>query len=173
MTRFPLTVALAMGLALPALAQHAGHDSQTGAQNPAAAAYAEINARMHAAMAVPMTGDADRDFVIGMIPHHQGAVGVTGQRHRHRGVHGGWYGTILDSALGCAVATTLEPGAGYTTLEYKVNLTRGLKPGTLVECRARVQHAGRSTAVAEGTIIGVEDGKLYATGSTTCIILRG
>lgn len=89
------------------------------------------------------------------------------------GVHGGWYGTILDSALGCAVATTLEPGAGYTTLEYKVNLTRGLKPGTLVECRARVQHAGRSTAVAEGTIIGVEDGKLYATGSTTCIILRG
>ena len=89
------------------------------------------------------------------------------------GVHGGWYGTVLDSAMGCAVATTLEPGAGYTTLEYKVNLIRALKTGVLVECRARVQHAGRSTAVAEGTIIGVEDGKLYATGSTTCIILRG
>ena len=89
------------------------------------------------------------------------------------GVHGGWYGTVLDSALGCSVATTLEAGAGYTTLEYKVNLTRALKPGVLVECRARVQHAGRSTAVAEATIIGVEDGKLYATGSTTCIILRG
>ncbi len=89
------------------------------------------------------------------------------------GVHGGWYGTILDSALGCAVATTLERGTGYTTLEYKVNLTRALPPGLLVECRARVQHAGRSTAVAEGTITGVEDGKLYATGSTTCIILRG
>ncbi|PWE28289.1 PaaI family thioesterase [Pararhodobacter marinus] len=89
------------------------------------------------------------------------------------GLHGGWYGTLLDSALGCAVATTLPRGAGYTTLEYKVNLTRALKPGTLVECRARVQHAGRSTAVAEGTIRGVEDGKLYATGSTTCIILRG
>lgn len=88
------------------------------------------------------------------------------------GVHGGWYGTILDSALGCAVATTLEAGAAYTTLEYKVNLTRALRPGTLVECRARVQHTGRSTAVAEGTITGVEDGMLYATGSTTCIILR-
>ncbi|WP_323038175.1 PaaI family thioesterase [Pararhodobacter sp.] len=87
------------------------------------------------------------------------------------GVHGGWYGTILDSALGCAVATTLARGSHYTTLEYKVNLTRALKPGTVVECAARVQHAGRSTAVAEATIIGVEDGKLYATGSTTCIIM--
>lgn len=88
------------------------------------------------------------------------------------GVHGGWYGTILDSALGCSVASVLPAGAGYTTLEYKVNLTRALKPGVLVECRSRVQHAGRSTAVAEATIMGVEDGKLYATGSTTCIILK-
>lgn len=88
------------------------------------------------------------------------------------GVHGGWYGTILDSALGCAVATVLEKGSVYTTLEYKVNLTRALKPGVLVECRARVQHAGRSTAVAEAVITGVEDGKIYATGSTTCIIMR-
>ncbi|MCB1391519.1 MAG: PaaI family thioesterase [Rhodobacteraceae bacterium] len=88
------------------------------------------------------------------------------------GVHGGWYGTILDSALGCAVATTLDRGSAYTTLEYKVNLTRALKPGVEVECRARVQHTGRSTAVAEATIVGVEDGKIYATGSTTCIIMR-
>ncbi len=88
------------------------------------------------------------------------------------GVHGGWYGTILDSALGCAVATVLDKGSVYTTLEYKVNLTRALKPGMLVECRARVQHSGRSTAVAEGEIRGVEDGKLYATGSTTCIVMQ-
>lgn len=88
------------------------------------------------------------------------------------GVHGGWYGTILDSALGCAVATALDKGQFYTTLEYKVNLTRALRPGVEVECRARVQHVGRTTAVAEATITGVEDGKLYATGSTTCIILK-
>ncbi|MEZ5752996.1 MAG: PaaI family thioesterase [Paracoccaceae bacterium] len=87
-------------------------------------------------------------------------------------VHGGWYGTILDSAMGCAVATTLPKGHAYTTLEYKVNLTRAVAPGTLVACRAEVQHAGRSTAVAQATIIGVEDGKLYATGSTTCIIFK-
>lgn len=86
-------------------------------------------------------------------------------------VHGGWYGTILDSALGCAVATMIPMGHRYTTLEYKINLARGLREGTLVDCTARIQHSGRSTAVAEGDIRGVEDGKLYATGSTTCIIL--
>lgn len=88
------------------------------------------------------------------------------------GVHGGWYGTLLDSALGCCVATILPKGSIYTTLEYKVNLTRALKPGLLVECTGTVQHAGRSTAVAVAEIRGVEDGKLYATGSTTCIIMQ-
>lgn len=86
-------------------------------------------------------------------------------------VHGGWYGTLLDSALGCAVATTLPRGRFYTTLEYKVNITRALKPGTWVEAEARVTHSGRSTAVAEAWVRGVEDAKLYATGSTTCIIM--
>jgi uncharacterized protein (TIGR00369 family) len=89
------------------------------------------------------------------------------------GVHGGWYGTLLDSAMGCAVATVLPPGRLYTTLEYKVNITRALPVGCLIDCAARVSHAGRSTAVAEGTIRGVEDGRLYATGSTTCLIMGG
>jgi uncharacterized protein (TIGR00369 family) len=88
-------------------------------------------------------------------------------------VHGGWYGTVLDSAMGCAVATMLPRGRGYTTLEYKINLTRALPLDTVVDCEARVQHVGRSTAVAEGTIRGVADGKIYATGSTTCIVLGG
>jgi len=89
------------------------------------------------------------------------------------GVHGGWYGTILDSALGCAVASTLPRGRGYTTLEYKVNITRALAVGTEVDCEARVSHAGRTTGVAEGSIRGVDDGKLYATGSTTCLVIGG
>jgi uncharacterized protein (TIGR00369 family) len=89
------------------------------------------------------------------------------------GVHGGWYGTILDSALGCAVASTLPEGRGYTTLEFKVNITRALPIGTEVDCEARISHSGRTTGVAEGWIRGVADGKLYATGSTTCLVMGG
>ena len=86
-------------------------------------------------------------------------------------VHGGWPGTILDSAMGCAVHSVLKPGQIYSTLEFKVNITRSIPPGTEVETRGHVQHSGRSTAVASGEIRGVEDGRLYGTGSTTCIIM--
>lgn len=87
-------------------------------------------------------------------------------------VHGGWYGTLLDSAMGCAVMTKVPQGSVYTTLEYKVNITRAIPLGTAVHCTATVDHAGRSTAIAHGEIRGSEDGKLYATGSTTCIIMK-
>lgn len=89
------------------------------------------------------------------------------------GVHGGWYGAVLDSALGCAAMTTVPQGQWYTTLEYKVNITRPIPLGMEVECIAHVQHAGRSTAVAEAVMQGVADGKVYATGSTTCIVMQG
>lgn len=86
-------------------------------------------------------------------------------------VHGGWYGTLLDSAMACAVMTEVPAGATYTTLEYKVNIIRPIPLGTEVECIGTTQHAGRSTGVAVGEIRGTQDGKLYATGSTTCIIM--
>ena len=89
-----------------------------------------------------------------------------------RGVHGGWYGAILDSCMGCAVMTELARGEIYTTLEFKTNITRALPLGQTVRAIGTVQHRGRSTGVATGELRGVEDGKLYATGSTTCIILR-
>ncbi|MGB8814811.1 MAG: PaaI family thioesterase, partial [Paracoccaceae bacterium] len=83
-------------------------------------------------------------------------------------VHGGWYGTLLDSALGCAVMTIVPKGKWYTTLEYKVNLVRALPLGMMVEVEGIVDHAGRSTAVAHATLRGVGDQRIYATGSTTC-----
>ena len=88
-------------------------------------------------------------------------------------VHGGWYGTLLDSAMACAVMTRLPRGSTYTTLEYKVNLVRGVPLGTTVLCEGLALHAGRSTGVATGEIRGEADGRLYATGSTTCIVLPG
>jgi len=89
-----------------------------------------------------------------------------------RSVHGGWYGTVLDSCMACAVMTTVPKGSFYTTLEYKVNITRPIPLGMTVEAIGTVQHGGRSTGVAVGEIRGLEDGRLYATGSTTCIIMR-
>ena len=88
------------------------------------------------------------------------------------GVHGGWYGTLLDSCMACAVMTTVPQGSIYTTLEYKVNLTRGIPLGTEIVAEGRVDHAGRTTGVASGEIRGANDGKLYATGSTTCLIMK-
>ena len=89
------------------------------------------------------------------------------------GVHGGWYGTLLDSCMACAVMTIVPRGSIYTTLEYKVNLTRAIPLGTEIIATGIVDHAGRTTGVAHGDIRGAEDGKLYATGSTTCLIMKG
>ncbi len=88
------------------------------------------------------------------------------------GVHGGWYGTLLDSCMACAVMTKVPKGSAYTTLEYKINITRAIPLGTQIEAIGQIDHAGRSTGVAHGEIRGVADGRLYATGSTTCLIMQ-
>jgi uncharacterized protein (TIGR00369 family) len=86
-------------------------------------------------------------------------------------VHGGWYGTLLDSAMACAVMTKVPRGSIYTTLEYKINIIRPIPLDTQIECSGKIDHVGRSTAIAHGEIRGLEDDRLYATGSTTCIIM--
>ena len=86
-------------------------------------------------------------------------------------VHGGIALTMLDSAMSCAAQSLLPPGKGYTTLELKVNLVRAITLQTgPIRSIGKVVHMGRQTATAEGRI---EDatGKLYAHGTTTCIIL--
>ena len=87
-------------------------------------------------------------------------------------VHGGWYGTLLDSCMACAVMTTVPKGSVYTTLEYKINLTKGIPLGTEIAATGTIDHAGRTTGVAHGEIRGVADGTLFATGSTTCLIMK-
>ncbi|MEM1313931.1 MAG: PaaI family thioesterase [Pseudomonadota bacterium] len=86
-------------------------------------------------------------------------------------VHGGFAATLLDSALGVCVHTSLPPGFGYTTAELKINYTRALPPtGLRVRAVGEVVHRGRRMATAEARLTGVEDGRLYAHGSTTCFI---
>lgn len=87
-------------------------------------------------------------------------------------VHGGWFCTLLDSAVGCAVHTTLAAGRGYTTLELKVNMLRALTDSVpLVRAEGKVIQSGRQVAIAEGRIVGA-DGKLYAHATTTCLIFN-
>ena len=86
-------------------------------------------------------------------------------------IHGGYAATLLDSALGCSIHTTLEPGERYTTVDLNVKYLRAMRPGMgKVTCTGTVVHKGRKIATAEARLVG-EDGKIYAHGSTTCIIL--
>mgnify|MGYP001822517171 FL=1 len=88
------------------------------------------------------------------------------------GVHGGWYGTLLDSCMSCAVMTVTPKGSVYTTLEYKVNLTGAIPLGAEIIATGIIDHAGRSTGVAHGEIRDAKSDRLYATGSATCLIMQ-
>ena len=77
----------------------------------------------------------------------------------------------VDSAMGAAVHTTLPAGAHYGTLEVKVNLVRPITGTTgPLFAEGTVIHGGRTTATAEGRLTGAGDGKLYAHGTTTCML---
>ena len=87
-------------------------------------------------------------------------------------VHGGYASTILDSALGCAVHTTLPKGVGYTSQTLEVKYLRPITRDTgVVRCEAEVVHRGRKSATSEARLIAKESGKLLATGTSTCLIL--
>jgi len=85
-------------------------------------------------------------------------------------VHGGWASTLMDSALGCAVHSTMDTGEGYTTVEFKVNLTRPITDQTgEVVCEGFIVHRGRRVATSEATLKD-SAGKLLAHGTETCLI---
>jgi uncharacterized protein (TIGR00369 family) len=100
--------------------------------------------------------------------------GTPGPKHFNPmgGIHGGWYATLLDSALGCAVHTMMPVGRAYTTAELSVNLVKAIPP-TLPRVRAegQVLHCGRQLGTAEARLVG-PDGTLYAHGTTTCLVFE-
>jgi uncharacterized protein (TIGR00369 family) len=88
-------------------------------------------------------------------------------------VHGGFAATILDSAMACAVHTTLPAGDAYTTVDLAVKLLKPIRTTSgRLRCEGRVVHVGGRVGTAEGRLVG-EDGTVYATGTTTCLIMRG
>ncbi len=98
--------------------------------------------------------------------------GTPGRQHYNPigSVHGGYFCTLLDSAVGCAVQSMLPKGMAYTTLELKVNLIRALTDQTgPVRAEGKVLQVGNRVGIAEGRIIDV-DGKLYAHATTTCLV---
>lgn len=98
--------------------------------------------------------------------------GTPGRQHYNPSgaVHGGYAATLLDTAVGCAIHSTLAAGKGFTTLELKINYIRGMTDKTgPVRAEGKVITAGKQVAVAEGRIIDA-NGKLYAHATTTCLI---
>jgi uncharacterized protein (TIGR00369 family) len=86
-------------------------------------------------------------------------------------VHGGIALTLLDSAMGCAVHTTLERGVRYTSLEVKTNFVRPITADTgVIRCEGTVLHRGSRIATAEGKLTD-SAGRLLAHGTTTCLIM--
>jgi uncharacterized protein (TIGR00369 family) len=87
-------------------------------------------------------------------------------------VHGGIITTLLDSAMGCAVHTTLPAGGMYTTLELKVNFLRpSFEGGERLLAEGTVLHRGTTAVLAEATIAGAETGKKVAHATSTCLVL--
>jgi uncharacterized protein (TIGR00369 family) len=95
-------------------------------------------------------------------PEHGNPLGTT---------HGGVLATLLDSAMTCAVHTTLPAGAMPTTLEISVRFLKPIPPGIgRIEATGTAVQVGSRVGTAEGRITG-PDGTLYATGTTTCLVL--
>jgi uncharacterized protein (TIGR00369 family) len=86
--------------------------------------------------------------------------------------HGGFAATMLDSALGCAINTMMTAGRSFTTIDLQIHYTRPLRveAGEL-RCTATVVHVGSRTATSEGRIVDA-DGRVYAHGTTTCILVE-
>lgn len=87
-------------------------------------------------------------------------------------VHGGFAATLLDSCLGCAVHTTLAAGVGYTTVDLNVTYLRAMTDQTgPVRAIGEIIQSGRRIATAQARLEDAQ-GRLYATATTTCLVLE-
>ena len=91
----------------------------------------------------------------------------------HGTIHGGWAATLLDTALGCAVVTTLSAGQGAATVELSTRYIRPIFPDSgPVVVTGRVLNRGKKLVVAEGTIVSERDGKVVGQATGTWMVLE-
>jgi uncharacterized protein (TIGR00369 family) len=101
-------------------------------------------------------------FAVEPAEYHYNPLGV---------VHGGLAATLCDSAMACAILSTLPAGKSQTTIELHINYTRPITARTgRLRCIGQVINVGRRVATAEARLVD-EDNKLYGHGTTTCMIL--
>ena len=113
--------------------------------------------------AIDRVDDGNGGFSMDPLEAHQNPLGT---------VHGGIITTLLDSAMGCAVHTTLPPAGMYTTLELKVNFLRpAFAGGARLLAEGTVLHRGATAVLAEATITDAESGRKVAHATSTCLIL--
>lgn len=87
-------------------------------------------------------------------------------------IHGAWPAALLDSCMGSAVHSMLPPGAGFTVVEFKIDLVRSITTDTgQVQAEGRIVKVGKQLGLADG-IMRDSNGEILAKGSTTCLIFR-
>jgi uncharacterized protein (TIGR00369 family) len=87
-------------------------------------------------------------------------------------MHGGIVATLVDTAMGCAVSSTLPADAGFTTLELSTNFVRAITQSTgRVRAEGRVVHGGGRVVTTEARVFD-DSGTLYAHAKSTCLVLR-
>lgn len=96
--------------------------------------------------------------------HHYNPIGI---------VHGGLVSTLIDSATGTAVHTTLAKGELYATVNLSVDMLRPLTDTTgLIRAESTVVHRGSTIAISTAEVTGADNGKVYARGQSTCYIYK-
>jgi uncharacterized protein (TIGR00369 family) len=94
--------------------------------------------------------------------HHYNPIGI---------VHGGLVSSLIDSASGTAIHTTLAKGELYATVNLSVDMLRPVSDTTgRLRAESTVVHRGSRIAIATAEVTGEADAKVYARGQTTCLI---
>lgn len=155
-------------------AQHTAADPQAAQLARETGGLQWMEAMMRGDLPGPSIGHTMNFLLVEVSPGRAVFQGTPGEKYFNPmgSVHGGWYATLLDSALGCAVHTLMPPGRGYTTSQLGVNIVKAIGPKVQrVRAIGQVLHCGRQLATAEARLVG-PDGTLFAHATTTCLVFE-